>query len=104
MWEPTAKHKLMDSGANCSMAADISLLQNVQKLDQPIVVGSAITEDGETSATECIHVGDLEVICDDGSSITTMCFYNPSASDTIVSPQSIIDQSKTFDTWKQVGR
>jgi hypothetical protein len=97
-------NKLMDSGANCSMTADKSLLQNIQKLDQPIVIGLAITEEGETSATECTHVGDLEVQCDDGSTITTLCFYNPSASDTIVSPQSIIDQSNTFDTWKQVGR
>jgi hypothetical protein len=97
-------NKLLDSGANCSMTADITLLQNLQKLDQPIVIGLAITEDGETSATECTHVGDLEVLCDDGSTITTMCFYNPSASDTIVSPQSIIDQSNIFDTWKQVGR
>jgi hypothetical protein len=97
-------YKLMDSGANCSMTADLSLLSNVRKLDQPIVIGVAVTDDGEPSANECTHIGDLEVKCDDGTTISTLCFYNPNASDTIVSPQSIIDQSTIFDTWKQVGR
>jgi hypothetical protein len=96
--------KLMDSGANCSMTADISKLTNLRKLDQPIVIGVAVNDNGDSSANECTHIGDLQVKCDDGSTISTICFYNPSASDTIISPQSIIDHSTQFKSWTQVGR
>lgn len=96
--------KLMDSGANCSMTADISRLRNLQKLDQPIVIGVAVNDSGNSLANECTHIGDLEVQCDDGTSISTVCFYNPSASDTIISPQSIINHSTIFKSWTQVGR
>jgi hypothetical protein len=86
------------------MTADISKLTNLRKLDQPIIIGVAVNDNGDSSANECTHIGDLQVKCDDGSTISTICFYNPSASDTIISPQSIIDHSTEFKSWTQVGQ
>ena len=89
--------ELADSGANCSMTANLAALKNLTKLPEPIIIGLAISNDGAAmSSSECTHIGDLPVRCDDGSSITTKCFYNPDASDTIISPQAIIDESDEF--------
>ena len=97
--------ELADSGANCSMTPNISALRNITKLRHPIIIGLAITDDGtKTSSSECTHIGDLPVVVDDGTTFTTKCFYNPHATDTIISPQAIIDESNEFVEWKQVGR
>jgi hypothetical protein len=99
------KGGLADTGANCSMTANWSALSNIQQLIQPILVGLAVSNDSNiTNAAECTHVGDYPVQCDDGTTIYTKCFYNPNASDTIISPQSLIDSSPRFHTWEQIGR
>jgi hypothetical protein len=101
----TDQAKLADTGANCSMTADLALLENVTKLSEPIIIGTAVTDTSNISTTsECTLIGDLPIQCDDGSRIYTRCFYNPNASDTIISPQSIIESSDTFKEWQQVGR
>lgn len=79
------------------MTANQSALSEVTKLTHPIVIGLAVTADGSiSSSSECTHVGKLTIKCDDGSSFKTNCFYNPNASDTIISPQAIIDESTCF--------
>jgi hypothetical protein len=99
------KGGMADTGANCSMTANWNALKNVKKLDQPILVGVAVTDDGSLRQTaECTHIGDYPIECDDGSVVYTKCFYNPNASDTIISPQAIIDASHEYHTWEQVGR
>eukprot|EP00956_Cyclotella_meneghiniana_P029391 scaffold70958_cov23-Cyclotella_meneghiniana.AAC.1 len=40
---PTSNSTLADTGANCSMTANIDILKNVRKLDTPIIVGTAVT-------------------------------------------------------------
>jgi hypothetical protein len=97
------KGGLADTGANCSMTADLNILQNIIHLKQPITIGLALTGNIPTT-NECHIIGDYPVTCDDGSTILTKCFYNPNASDTIISPQSIIDSTKQFHTWEQIGR
>ena len=84
----TSNSTLADTGANCSMTANINILKNVRKLDTPIIVGTAVTNSG--------HVQNAEIQCDDGDIIYTTCFYNENASDTIISPQSIVDESPSF--------
>jgi hypothetical protein len=87
---------LADSGANCSMTANRSLLENVKQLTHPFIIGLAVSSNGSiSSSSECTHIGDLSIKCDDSSSFATKCFYNPNASDTIISPQAIIDESTT---------
>jgi hypothetical protein len=54
--------------------------------------------------TLCKYVGMLPIHCDDGATIYTQCFYNPYATDTIISPQAILDQSNDFTSWTQIGR
>jgi hypothetical protein len=99
------KGGMADTGANCSMTADWNALRKVKKLDKPILVGVAVMDDGSLRQTaECTHIGDYPIECDDGSIVFTKCFYNPNASDTIISPQAIIDASHEYHTWEQVGR
>lgn len=99
------KGDLADSGANCCMTANMNLLANIRPLKHPIIIGLAVCNDGlVSSSSECTHIGDLTVKCDNGDSFTTKCFYNPNASDTIISPQAIIDGSNKFTEWNQSGR
>ena len=101
-----ARGDLADSGANCSMTANLKALANLRKLAEPITIGLAVSQDGTiTSTSECTHIGDYTFAGDDGKTITTPCFYNPDASDTIISPQAIVDQNKEkYQSWTQVGR
>jgi hypothetical protein len=45
------KGGMADTGANCSMTANWNALKNVKKLDQPILVGVAVTDDGSLHQT-----------------------------------------------------
>ena len=99
------KGGLSDTGANCCMTADKTILRNLRELDTPMLIGVAVTHDGPiTSSAECTHVGDLPIYCDNGDEIVAECFYNPNATDTIISPQAIIDDSNEFTEFKQIGR
>lgn len=57
-----------------------------------------------SSSSECTHIGDLMIKCDEGSTFTTTCFYNPNMSDTMISPQAIINESNDLTKWNQSGR
>jgi hypothetical protein len=97
--------KMADEGANCSMTNNLSLLRNVKNLLNPIQVGVAVDAQGtDVTYSTCTQIGNLTIMCTDGSIITTKCFHNPHASDTIISPQAILDESTEFDSWSQVGR
>jgi hypothetical protein len=89
---------LADTGANCCMTPNLSSLRDVETLLEPITVGVAVMNDKNPTYAQCTHIGVLPVLCDDGSQILTKCFYNPFASDTILSPQAIIDSSSEFHT------
>lgn len=72
------------------MTANLAALSDVRLLNHPIVIGFS---------SECTHIGKLTIKCDDGSTFKTNCFYNPKASDTIISPQAINDESDEFTEW-----
>lgn len=96
--------KMADSGANCCMTNQWHLLQDVKELPNPVTVGMALEADGsQVEMAKCKYVGDLILECDDGHEIQTKCFYNPYASDTIISPQAILDHSPQFTQWTQIG-
>ncbi|KAL7489867.1 hypothetical protein ACHAW6_016194 [Cyclotella cf. meneghiniana] len=96
--------KMADSGANCCMTNNWQLLENIKPLSTPVQVGMALEQEGSTiEMTKCTYIGDLPIECDDGHIIRTKCFYNPYASDTIISPQAILDHSPQFTRWIQVG-
>jgi hypothetical protein len=79
------------------MTANISLLSIVQELKQPIIIGLTVSSEGTvSSSSEYTHIGDLTIKCDDRSTFSTKCFYNPNASGTIISPQAIIDESTVY--------
>ena len=94
---------LADTGANCCMTPNLSTLRDVETLLEPITVGVAVMNDENPTYAQCTHIGVRPVLCNDGSQILTKCFYNPFASDTILSPQAIIDSSGEFHTWQQTG-
>lgn len=48
-----ARGDLADSGANCSMTANLKALVNLRKLEEPIIIGLAISNDGTLSL---IHI------------------------------------------------
>ena len=73
--------KMADSGANCCMTNNQCLLEEIERLDQPMSIGVALTEKGsEFSYAQCTHAGKLPIVCDDGQIIRLFCFYNPFAS------------------------
>jgi len=95
---------MADSGANCCMTNNWQLLENVTELPMPVQVGMALEhEDNPVDMAQCTYIGDLPIECDDGHIIRMKCFYNPCASDTIISPQAISDHSPQFMRWIQVG-
>jgi KUP system potassium uptake protein len=101
----TPDGKMTDSGANCCMTNNWKLLEEIVQLEQPMKIGMAVNGDKEDiTFTLCTHVGKLPIYSDDGNVVKVECFYNPHASDTIISPQAIIDSSADFNTWIQVGR
>ena len=90
-------NKMANSGANCYMTNNWKSLENITVLSSPVQVGMALQKDGvHLDMAMCKHVGDLSIECDDGHVIQSKCFYNPHASNTIISPQAILDQSDQF--------
>jgi hypothetical protein len=64
-----ARGDLADLGANCLMTANMSLLSNVQRLKHPIIIVLAVSSEGTvSSSSECTHIGDLTIKCDDYAS------------------------------------
>ena len=103
---PQNSHRgqMADSGSNCCMTNQWQLLEDVEELTHPVSVGMALEGNGSTvEMTKCQYMGTLRIECDDGHIIRTRCFYNPYASDTIISPQAILDHSPQFTSWVQTG-
>jgi hypothetical protein len=93
--------ELVDSGGNFNMTNDLSLLLNVVAI-RPFSIGMAAQE--SKSSSMCTHRGDFPLPMNDGSIFYTLMFYNPSASETILSPEAICFNSMDFLThWNQSG-
>ena len=95
---------MMDTGANFGMTNDLSLLVGVRDIT-PFSVGLAC--DGNTTPTptsQCTKKGYLPLQMTNSDIYYQPMFYNSAATDTILSPQAIIEGSKgRFTEWVQSG-
>jgi hypothetical protein len=93
--------ELVDSGGNFNMCNDLSMLVNVQPIT-PFGVNMAAST--AQSSTSCTHRGDFALPMLDGSVLYTPMYYNPGASDCILSPEAICHASRgLLNSWKQSG-
>ena len=93
--------QLIDSGGNFNMCHDLSLLVNARPIE-PFTINMAAKEGASTS--RCTHRGDFSIPMSDGSVFYTTMFFNPSASDTILSPEYICLNSRGYLVrWVQEG-
>ena len=101
-----AKGGLSDTGANICMTNQMSLLLNVRQLHNPIPVGVALNVEGSKVANSvCTHVGDLPLPLTSGEYFYQKCYYNPSATDTFLSPHAVWrDSDGLLDDWAMTAR
>ena len=93
--------ELIDTGGNFNMTNRVDSLQNVTAV-RPFSVDMAAKETASTS--KCTHRGEFPLKMNDGSTFFTPVFYNPSASETILSPEAICFNSRGLLThWCQSG-
>ena len=93
--------ELIDTGGNFNMCNDLNMLVNVQTIT-PFGISMAASPD-KTSPT-CTHCGDFPIPMLDGSVFYTPMYYNPQASDCILSPHAICRSSRGYLTkWIQEG-
>jgi hypothetical protein len=93
--------ELIDTGGNFCMCNDLRMLVNVQSIT-PFGIGMAAVQD--KTAPTCTHRGDFPIPMTDGSVYYTPMFYNPQASDCIISPHAICRDSMGYLTrWRQEG-
>ena len=93
--------QLVDTGGNFNMTNRRNLLVNVTAV-KPFSIGMAAKESESTSF--CTHRGDFPIQMLDGSVFYTPMYFNPQASDTILSPEAICQNSGRFLThWTQSG-
>ena len=99
--ECRAKGGLCDPGANICMTNKLSLLLNAKRLDHPLPVGVALNVEGSlVSNSVCTHVGDLPLPLTSGDYYFQKCYYNPSATDTFLSPHAVCrDSDGLLDDW-----
>jgi hypothetical protein len=93
--------ELVDTGGNFNMCNDLSMLVNVQRIT-PFGISMAASQD--KSAPTCTHCGDFPIPMLGGSVFYTPMYYNPQASDCILSPHAICRSSRGYLTkWIQHG-
>ena len=94
---------LADPGANICMTYDKSILLNLRLLPAPISVGVAVNNGGDVQQSKCTHVGDLPLRLENGGYHYQRCYYNPSASETFISPQAIVESCPLLRRWTMSG-
>jgi hypothetical protein len=88
--------ELIDMGGNFCMCNDLSMLVN----GQPIAsFGISMAATQQKSDPNCTHHGDFPIPMMDDSVYYTSMYYNPTASNCILSPQAICKSSNGYLTW-----
>ena len=83
---------MLDSGANCCITNRLDVLVDVCDI-APFRIGLAL--DGENAVHSfCTKRGLLPLPLNDGGFYYQSVFYNPDATDTILSPQAICEDSR----------
>ena len=93
--------QLVDSGANINITNNLNLLSDVWIIT-PFNISVAINN-AHTSSGLCTHRGMLQLTLNDGNTLTTACYYCPTAVETIISPQAVLASSSALCQWSQVG-
>ena len=94
--------ELIDTGGNFNMCNDMSMLVNVQEITP---FGISMAASHTKSAPTCTHCGNFPIPMLDGSVFYTPMYYNPEASDCILSPHAICRSSRGYLTkWIQEGQ
>lgn len=94
---------MWDQGANICMTPYLHLLTNIVKIT-PFAVGVAVElssfPNKEDSTSMCTMKGDLMLPLVDGSYHAQECYFNPHTMNTLVSPQTICEDSHgQFAQW-----
>jgi hypothetical protein len=93
--------ELVDSGGNFCMCNNLDMLVNIHPI-KPFGISMAATQD--KTAPTCTHRGEFPIPMLDDSVFYTPMFFNPTASDCILSPQAICSNSNGYLVkWIQEG-
>ena len=100
------KGGLCDPGANICMTNNFKLLHGIRRLATPISVGVALdTSTSGMKTSVCTHVGYLLLPLTDGGEHRQRCYFNPSATDTFLSPHAVCNDSDgLLTTWSMKAR
>eukprot|EP00970_Alexandrium_tamarense_P017424 scaffold9530_cov222-Alexandrium_tamarense.AAC.7 len=95
---------LWDPGANICITSNLHILQNLTPTT-PFPVGLAVSSDSSSVITFlCTMKGCLILPLTNGQFNPQVCYYNAMASDTIISPQAICDDSDgRLSRWSMSG-
>jgi hypothetical protein len=88
-----------DSGANCAITDNISLLHNMRQLDKPFPVGS-INADNKIY---CTAIGKLRLLTEEGGIEPFPCFYCARSAGTVILPDHKCTTSSHITRWEQAG-
>ena len=93
---------MVDGGANIGIAPNEDALVGVKTIS-PVKVGLALSSDGVEAHGMCRRMGYLPVDRLDGTLHYQPMLVHESATDIIISPQSIVESSPDFHSWTQTG-
>jgi hypothetical protein len=100
-FESSHSGELVDTGGNFCMCNNLDMLVNIEPI-RPFGISMAATQ--EKTTPTCTHRGEFPIPMLDGSVLYTPMFYNPTASDCILSPQAICSNSNGYLVkWTQEG-
>ena len=98
----TTTGELMDNGANCCITNNLSCLVDVEDIP-PFSVGVAVSGD-TVQQSLCTKRGFLPLPLPNGDHYFQRVYYNQQASNTILSPQAICEDSNgRLTKWSQMG-
>ena len=94
--------QMMDTGANCCITNNLSCLVDIESIP-PFAVGVAVS--GETvTPSLCTKRGFIPLPLPNGDHYFQRVYYNENATDTIMSPQAIVEDSRgRMVKWTQTG-
>ena len=89
----------VDSGANKSVTNDRNILQHFKEIP-PIPVYGVGSDD---IACHLTGVGQIALQTDSHTSLQIKVYYSPTCSGTIISPNAVVRESRTFTSWSQTS-
>jgi hypothetical protein len=100
--DATSHPSMMDSGANICVTAVLGLLVDVSSIP-PLPITVTTKTDHISVDDCCTKHGYLPLMLTDGSVYYQICYYCANASETIISPDAILQSSDILAHWYQEG-